>query len=351
MRGAVPEAVGDYIATLSDPFCFGPTRLGWGTMIPTGLGTAFYRASLQTPSDGTFGCAVFPFLRNTTGVYGVQVCNAGLSTATWTPAAWSNQSAYANLASQARVVSIGIKAYPQVPLTSAPGIIYSGAIPELTQNQLITNTINFFTGSPYFEVGYGNVGAMASGRPVDPNSFIFQFTTADNATTGTPPQISVPMIFGTGFPASTNIVIEAVYNFEYELSPQWNDQVLPGPFEGGSEQEGGITSNFANIESMWNYIRMRLPPVSITDSISNLARNSGLAALRSIGRTMIAPRSTGSSGTGRMHTALLNGASAAAGNVAASLGSSAAGMLRRNIFGSASGARHSAGLLEDFTVV
>jgi hypothetical protein len=341
------EVVADYIATLSDPFCYGPLRLGWGTMIPTGLGTAFYRAPVAAASDGTFAFFVMPYLRNTTGQYGVFYNTAGLTTATWTPQGWANQAAYANLASQVRCVSIGLKVYPQVPLTSAPGVIYSGSIPEATIGGLTTNTIQFLAGSPYLETGYGNVGAMATGRPIDPLSYAFQAFLADGASVSNSSPISVPIILGTGFPANTNVIVEAVLNFEYELSTSWNDQVLPGPMEGGAELDESLSSSFPNIETMWAAIRRRLPPVSLTDSISNLARNSGLAAIRAVGRTMLASASTGSTGRSRTHTALLNGAAAAAG----ALASGTLDTVRQTMFGSASTGRRDRALIEEYAVV
>jgi hypothetical protein len=321
----MPSDVALWLATLSDPFEHGPIRMGWGTFHPTGLGTAFYRGTISSSStDGSFAIGLFPFLNAAgTGQSAIVVQNTNASSTTWgTSLDFINKGAFNGVANQLRAVSYGLKVYPQVPLTSAPGILYCGTIPAASASSLTANSVNNLAGSPYLKVGYGNVGAMVSGRPEDPTSFEVSNYWATLAAPTTPSNWGTCIVAGTGFPNSTNIIIEAVMNFEFFYSSSVSSTLLESPLEGGPEADASLSSLFPSVEAMWNFVKSRLPSAAITDSISNLAERGASAAIRAAAATLTSRRSTGSRG-GLMPRL-------------AAAGAAASSSLYQNIFGSAS---------------
>jgi hypothetical protein len=117
-------------------------------------------------------------------------------------------------------VSAGVRIFPNIALTSVPGASYSGASVATTFAQLTTLSTNDFLALPTSHQGIGVQGATATGRPVDPESFVFQFPVCDasgwtataNNTHSLP--FSVPYVVFVGLPASTVCYVECVLNIE-----------------------------------------------------------------------------------------------------------------------------------------
>jgi len=308
-----PSQIQAYVDTLNDPFDNGAVKLGWGTMATSGVATAYLRTTLATNADGSLGLALFPSLSNSLNA--LYYNNAGAGVATWNSAAWTNLSSLQAACNETRVVSIGLKALPNVAATAAPGYCYAGAFPSVSGSQVAAATINGLIASPLLKFGTGLVGAVACGRPQDPTSFEFFNTEGLGATTLLP--TTVPIILFTGLPASSNVLIEAVMNLEF--LPQFTDASLLLEETGEDNNGSEIVSNFTNIESMWNTIKSKLVPPALVDAVENLANRGMNAAIR--GATM------GAFSALRNKRSMREVASGAVGGAVEQ-------MLRTNLFGS-----------------
>lgn len=289
---APPNVLAKYIATLSDPFDNPPVNLGWGTMVPTGLGTLFYRAAYTTSTDGSLTVIVIPTVNTFTGGQAPIISTTGVYSAnTWTTANWNNNTAYNSLANEARVVSVGLKVLPQVPMTAAPGVVYSGALPGMSVTDILSCSTQQMASSPFLKLGYGNVGAIACGRPEDPTSFSFNTATLLFTSNSTVLPYTCPIIAMSGFPASTSVLVEAVLNIEYLYDHHMmNSQAVGGTTAPSGTGQGSadvaedtVTASFPNVESMWNVVKRYLPDPGITDSLTNIAERGANAALRAAG--------------------------------------------------------------------
>jgi hypothetical protein len=325
-----------------DPFEHGPVPLGWGTMISTSMGTAFFRGSVAASSgDGSFGIVVLPYVDQGNSLPPIRTSNVNRTSQSWTKVGFNNATAFNNIGWTGRVVSVGLKVYPQVAMTSPPGTLYAGAIPDQYSDLYDSGgySVNSLVASPYLTVGYGNVGAMATGRPVDPFSFEFFTSTMTNWGTTNEIPFCSPIIAGIGFPVGTAIVYEVVLNFEFLANPTViGSTLLEHPVEGDGSNSDSIPANFANIETMWTRIRGYLGSPAVVESVSNLASRGANAALRATAGILAARRSTGSTRRGQLRSALHAGLAAGAASVASSM--------RENIFSSgATGSRAAAALM------
>jgi len=112
-RGNSPTvtAMQCYLRTLSDPWSYGPCRIGFGTMVPTSLATAYLRRVFAANSaDGTFSVALTPSI-----VSMLYYNDSGLTSTSWGYANATNVGPLQQLASEYRVVSGGLRVIPQVP--------------------------------------------------------------------------------------------------------------------------------------------------------------------------------------------------------------------------------------------
>lgn len=254
-----------YLNTLSDPWQYGPCRIGFGTMVPTQLGTVYARLVAASNADGTIGVACFPSVGN-----GLYINTAGSGVATWSNTTFFNAAAIQALAAEYRVVSCGLRLLPMVPGTAAPGIGYSGSVPSLSVNNITSTAINGFIGNPLFHIGYAAPGASAISLPVDPASF--QFTNAVQAGYGAAASCAstVPVIMLTGLPGATNVLIEAVLNVE-GISGYASTGALNTP--GQANDQPTLADYFPSLDAMWSAAKSSLPSATaISDGMNSAAR-------------------------------------------------------------------------------
>lgn len=258
-------ALGCYLRTLSDPWQYGPCRIGFGTMVPTQLGTAYFRGIVASNADGSIGVALIPSVGN-----GLYVANAGAAVATWSNSVFPNASSLQAISGEYRVVSAGLRLLPLVPGTAAPGIGYAASVPSLSISQITGTAPNGFIGNPQFHVGYAASGASAISLPVDPVSF--QFLNSIQAGYGVNNSVasSTPMIILTGLPGATNVLIEAVLNLE-GLMTYNSTGALNTP--GQADDQPTLSDYFPSLDNMWSQAKRAIPsPVAIADGLNNMAR-------------------------------------------------------------------------------
>jgi len=258
-----------YVNTLRDPFIHGPCRIGFGTMVPTNLYTAYIRLLLTCNGDGSCGVALAPDLTNM-----LYTQNAGIAVATWAHYPATNLAAIAAGISEGRVVSGGIRAIPQVPATSPPGIVYAGAFPALYPNAVTTVTPTTFIASEALHVGFGATGASAITLPVDPGSFVFNSNTIFGFAATTTYPTSTPVIIFTGLPASSTLLIEAVLNLE-GIVGQANIGAITNP--GVSADQSTLADHFPSLDNLWASAKHYIPTAATVNSgfseASTLASN------------------------------------------------------------------------------
>jgi len=252
----IAAAANSYVATLNDPFTHQGVKMGFGCLVPSTVGMAYVRQSVSTNADGTLGLFAYPTLGNGS-VKTLYVNNSGAAGNTWTGTAAYNASGLSTIYSQARFVSMGIKAIPLVAGTASPGIAYAGACPACSVAGMSTLTPNSISGSPFAKMGTGTGGAVALARPQD--LYAYQFTTigvslSDSSLTA---PTSVPFICFTGLPASTTVLVEVVLNFEGITSMTTSLPMPAGAGEGNTEPSL-ITRAFASVEQLWNWVQPRL---------------------------------------------------------------------------------------------
>jgi hypothetical protein len=238
IRSGLSQGLSTYMKCVVDPFENPPIRLGFDTFVPTSLHTAYQRTSVTTnATDGSFDIVMTPNLVN---FLLVNIGGAG-SAPFWINTQSANYAAINSQIDYSRVVGMALKIFPQIPLTSAPGIISSGVTPRMSTNDMV----NFFAPStsnrqnlPYNEFFMGRTGNteanMVSWRPTDVSEFIFHDMTQPqiNIASGTVIQNTTGTgtanlnagnfdsggsfihISGTGLPAGTVLFVEAVCHIE-----------------------------------------------------------------------------------------------------------------------------------------
>jgi hypothetical protein len=267
----------NYINTLRDPFEYPAVRIGFGTMVPTSLYTAYYRGVFAANADGSFSLFQSPTLGTVTP--GLYYNNSGIGSNGWVGLDYVNKTTLAGVMSECRIVSGGIRVLPQVPATSPPGIGYAGSFPSTTTNSIITTYASSLITSPHLVMGRAAEGACATCRPVDPDSFIF---TPYNMT-GTPYTIvnslSAPLIVLTGLPASSTLIIEAMLNLESISSYQTAGQALTNPELLSTPQES-LADRYSNIEQMFRQAQSYLPTSGQINTAASLVGAIGSVARR-----------------------------------------------------------------------
>jgi len=252
-RGGVTN---DYIRSLLDPFEYRGCRLGWGTMVPTQLASAYLRTTVTANADGSLGLLAYP---NAVNMLSVFAGGAAVAAATSSVNATDAAAIAANF-DTGRPISIGIRAIPSIALTSAPGFCYAGALPGMTNTSANALTVNDLVAFPTsILAGNAVTSGSSTGRPQDLNSFTFlaQAVNASGFAGTTPLPFSVPYLAYTGMPAGATVSVEVVFNFE-------GIELLAHSAAGlgtGEVAETSLLSNAWNsIESMWSSVKQVLPP-------------------------------------------------------------------------------------------
>lgn len=204
----------EYFKSLSDPFELGGLKLGWGCMVPTTSVQATFRGTSVTGTDGSLGIVLLP--SPTTGLllYNT-VATAPNPTIL---GSLSNFAAITANCAEGRIVSMGVRAFPNVALTTVPGVVYSGA--TVASNFITFNALspNDLIALPTSHQSIGLNGASSTGRPIDPESFIFSSFVISGFTAGAANSVSIPFsvpyIVFTGLTPGATVFIEAVINIE-----------------------------------------------------------------------------------------------------------------------------------------
>jgi hypothetical protein len=287
-------------------------------------------------TDGSFGIACLPWLNG--GVApnwgAIRTTSSGLLSNSWNPQDWSNAAQLAAAAGESRIVSIGLKVLPQVAATAAPGVIYAGNVSDVNYNMFATSgataSLSNWVGSPFLQMGYGNVGAIATGRPEDPTSYSFGTvsTLHPNLVTDAVP-FTTPIVCGSGFPAGTTVFFECVMNFEYMYQPMVQYAALSMPVEADEARDSALPSLFPSLESMWNAIRPYVTHPTLVSSLENIASSGASAAIRAAAPILMARTSTGSSRMNQVRHALGSGLAAGSAGAMAAFRSALFGNTRR----------------------
>jgi len=276
----------DYISTLNDPFNCPPIRLGFGCLQRSELGRAYYKGNLVTTTSAGSTIAIFP-----TAAGMLSVCPDN-SSASWSSISASNVTDVQAELDVARVVSFGVRAFALNAETNSPGIMHYGAIPPISKTDLSVLTGNLVLASPYLEPGPGSAGAIALGRPLDPDSFKFD-TYMDSGTTSNLVPFSVPVISVTGVPTGTTIYVEAVVNFEY--IPVLSGIVSIDAYrDNSSSAEPTLADTNQSVEQLFRRIRplLRKPGIPgfinlASDAVEVLAQTTGRMQLQNTAGRMM----------------------------------------------------------------
>jgi hypothetical protein len=223
-------------------------------LVPTSINSAYWRGSTAANADGSIVIVATP---NVVGF--LQFFTSGLLTAGYTTTnAIDAVSVYNNFGT-GRVLSIGIRAVPMVAATAVPGVCYTGAMSGVSDSVLTLMNPTDFVDLPQARMNVGSIGASATGRPIDPSSFIMDGRIVGSAGYSTTTQFpfSTPFIAFTGLPASAQVAIEAVMHFEATPIIYHN----LAPLGGASESFGGKLSDYwPNFEKLWEVVRSVIPP-------------------------------------------------------------------------------------------
>jgi len=253
--GLSSNLTNEYFQSLINPWEHPGVKLGWGCLVPSTMLTAYLRYPAVCSAGGSLGLAAFPSV-----VGSFMYCD---ETNNFNGGGFQNMSNYAAIqasASEGRVVSVGIRAFPSVPLTSQPGVIYTGACVAQNLTQFRNITLADLVAMPTTHQAIGINGASATGRPIDPSSFTFSPATVIgyNSFTGNDVPFSVPYIVLTGLPATTVVLVEMVVNIECTAAATHTN--LLGATPGDYAPTATLADIWTNVESMYRSAAHLLPP-------------------------------------------------------------------------------------------
>jgi hypothetical protein len=245
----------EYFNSLIDPFsCRGP-RLGWGCMVPSTVVTMYGRGTAPVGPDGSLALMVVPAAVGT-----LRVWNAGLSSTTQVVIDSQDATSMDSNFNSGRVVSIGLRAVPSIALTDQPGFCYSGAIEGLDTGAVVGLATRDFANFPQVQQSVATTGACATGRPQDPDSFIFVNSVVNSGgpfILGNEEDllVSLPVISFEGLPLGTSVGYEFIVNVE---CLQRTGRATAAVLGLGSIGET-LAKYWPSFEKMWSYIQPALP--------------------------------------------------------------------------------------------
>jgi hypothetical protein len=268
-RGSLTQS---YVQTLCDPWQYAGVPLGWGTMVDTNLGQAYVRGTATSNADGSLAIYALPFINTMTDTttnnsYSLATrLQAGAAASGGVVSVPVDQAAIQANFGSIRPISIGVRAYPNLALTSVPGQCAVGALPSMDLQTLAALTVTDLVALPSSHLCPGIGGGSATGRPIDVNSFAFSddylsVNEADAAVAAEPTAhipLSVPYVAFTGLGGAISVFFEVVYNFEG--TPKMAHGAAP---LGTAETQGPrqtLANAWATIENMWNSVKPTLPP-------------------------------------------------------------------------------------------
>lgn len=305
-RQNIPRTLGNlspftsaYLKCLSDPFTNPPVKAGFGTMVGTQIHTAYLRGSTTTSSAGNLNMFVLPnptsfvLINQATGVSSVPVGSvAALLSA-------SNASVINQMANESRTLAMGLRIYPMIAGTVAPGIISLGCAPRCQVEDVVAATglvapttdvlTNLFNKStfavaqmPYLREHIARPGGadffQVTWRPTDIKDF--EFSPSDipviSYTNSASYQPFLQIAYGAGgnqqdtqgsflaatfvaLPASTPVYYEVVLHMEMTTS---TDIIANTDFVGNQQGPSlASESGSPSFESLYRTIQPYLPSV------------------------------------------------------------------------------------------
>lgn len=325
-----------YLKCLSNPFNCPPVRAGFGCMVPTELHSAYLRTNIVTASDGSFTAFVLPnpqnlFLWTFAGfATPVTTANSGFSQS-------GNCEVIKNLSNSSRTLAMGVRIYPMIPATVAPGVIQIGCAPRVSLADVVAPTdtsgpnstdsaplfnreAQYVTQLPYLREHMARPGGtdfiQCTWRPTDNKDFEFTdcdsknikfintggyqpFCPTTNTTSGAPAlldtQGSFLVVSGQSLPASTTIFVEIILHIETTSSTTLIDQADTASIQPSVADTG----NFPTMESMYRSIAPYLPSVDTVVgaaqslATSRLGSHLGQVALNRYRSQVMGVRSSG----------------------------------------------------------
>lgn len=247
--------VSSYVNSINDPFEDPGCKLGWGCLVPSTTCTAYLKGTATANADGTLALCLLP---NATGMVRLASGLAVSFATTAVSISASDATAIDANYSTGRVISGGIRAYPNIALTSAPGAVYAGAIPTLTFNQSQALTPQDLTLSPFMKQFRSYEGATATLRPQDTFSFEFDARNTNALLVWAGDNdlpVSVPFISFFGIGNGTNVFFEAVLNFEVIAKSQHASSAISTNDKATGKS---LSDYFPSVERMWSLAKPML---------------------------------------------------------------------------------------------
>lgn len=246
-----------YVASLNDPFENQGVKLGWGCMVPTNLVTAYVKGSTAANADGTLALALLPEIKDM-----LIVANGGAAVDFATSAtkldATDQVAINANF-TEGRVVSLGLRAYPNIPMTAAPGAVYVGAIPGLDAQELNAMTPNDLSASPFLKQFRAYEGGTAIGYPEDTRSFEFEEQAvgpdsggATMLSSGADLNRSTPVVCFTGIGNASLVYFEAIINIEVIARSTHSSSAMSFNDKAPS---GKLSDFWPSVEKLWSSVK------------------------------------------------------------------------------------------------
>lgn len=264
-----------YFDSLVDPWDNAGVKLGWGTMVTTSITTSYNRGSFTSNADGSCALALMPQNYDPLIYW-----NGGSAVASTGLIGSADQTVLSSQWGAGRVISMGIRAFPDIAATAAPGVVYTGTLQNVYPAQVLANmTVNDFLTFPNTHMGRGYSGASATGRPIDSTSF--QFNEAICNLVGLPATInapfSIPYVAFVGLPASSVVYYEFIVNIEATPIDVHGFAAAMGI--GTSTDEPTLSGFWPSVERLWSNIAPLLPSSGL---IGELAAQGATSMLNSI---------------------------------------------------------------------
>jgi len=265
MSMSANSCIMNYAKTLTEPFKYGPCRLGWGNQGETQLATATARGTFSIPVSTDFLAFLLPDpayygAASATGIFAplTYYSVASASPLSAVPAGgigFSNANILNASCAGIRVVSAGIRLIPLLPTSTVPLVAYIRNVPQQeTKAWAQGSTVGQIVSQPQFTstvLGYNSVINM-SWRPSDAASFDFQ----DFGSNGTDNVFgTLPCIGIVNATTPLTMSYEFVFNFEYTpTSGPGNASLLFADPESSQEQTPGTSGTF---EQIFSYMKSR----------------------------------------------------------------------------------------------
>lgn len=258
-----------YVDSLNDPFDNQGPRLGWGCLVPTNVASAYFRSASTANADGSLLLLAKPCAKGL-----LRAGDGGAAVATTASADATDLAAISASFGSGRLISIGIRAFPSIAATSAPGATYSGALEGMTTTLMNALTPNDCVSFPQSHIGIASDGATAVGRPQDTDSFRFATEVVNGTGWATTDELpfSVPYIAFVGLPATALVYYEVVMNFEGVNLTQHS---AAGLGQGNTDGDS-LATHWFSVEHLWNSVRPALKTVTwnTISTVANMAMTS-----------------------------------------------------------------------------